>query len=159
MVGKEVRNCWGHGDGKDYQSFLTTANLQLFYMKEWSVLSTAHSSLIIYSLLDWAFYWVSCIARASCSSGSNLSASSATGAFFDLAPYIALSVRLRHTGGLPVDQFRAQLFCCCHLATGGFNSMSSRLIKLNPSRAPIKPDGNLSGLNNHRNFTRTLGML
>jgi len=37
--------------------------------------------------------------------------------------------------------------------------MSSRLRKLDPSRAPIKTDGNLSILNNHRNFACTVGML
>jgi hypothetical protein len=36
---------------------------------------------------------------------------------------------------------------------------SFQLNKLNPSRPPIKPDGNLSSLNNYRHFARTFGML
>jgi hypothetical protein len=36
---------------------------------------------------------------------------------------------------------------------------SQLLKKLHPSATAIKPDGHLSGLNNHRNFAHAIGML
>jgi hypothetical protein len=68
---------------------------------------------------------------------------------------MVLPLRLRLAGRLALIQCNHTYF-----AAGGRGLIFQLPVeKLNSSRAPVKPDGHLSGLDNHRNFTGTLGML